>query len=115
MSHLAHARWDKQPKGSRAEIELRGIELMKPVKSAVVLAATALCAGLMVPVVAAIPAVAGTNGCPPDGFFGVAHQGAHDEVAFRAFLELGAIRCRRSRGLMTGASGWSRMFGSPAT
>ena len=62
-----------------AEIELRGIKLMKPVKGAVVLAATALCAGLMVPVVAAVPAVAGTNGCPPDEFYGIAHQGAHDD------------------------------------
>lgn len=54
---------------------------MAMVRKTGLLAVAALCAGLLVPVVAAAPAAAGTNGCPPGGdFYGVAHQGAHDRA-----------------------------------
>jgi glycerophosphoryl diester phosphodiesterase len=55
---------------------------MRRAKIATLLVVVTLCVGVMVPVVTAGPASAGTNGCPPDGnFFGVAHQGAHDKSA----------------------------------
>lgn len=55
--------------------------LMKNARHFVVMAVTALGAGLLVPLLSVTPANAGTNGCPPGGvFYGVAHQGAHDNV-----------------------------------
>jgi hypothetical protein len=59
---------------------------MRRVQNTSVMAATALLIGLLVPVMAATPATAGTNGCPPGGlFYGVTHQGAHDKAGYRTW------------------------------
>lgn len=66
-------------------------------RRAVMVASTLLGAALTIPATAT-SAVAGTDGCPPNGqFYGVAHQGAHDTDTYRNTMpafRLAEARCQ---------------------